>query len=181
MSYYTKQTVSLGLVNPKSPLNMGSILRAAGCFDVSSVFYTGQRINYAMAQRTDTHNHASDTAMIGCDELADFRPQGAQMIAVELAEGATPLPEFEHPDNAYYLFGPEDGSIKQSLLSQCDHAVYVPSRGCLNLAASVNVLLYDRLAKRSLKTLANNRYQIIRDTNNNLQFRNLQPLPGAFI
>ena len=29
-----------------------------------------------------------------------------------------------------------------------DKVVYVPTQGCMNLAASVNVILYDRLAKR---------------------------------
>ncbi|TOK02114.1 hypothetical protein CGI27_01360, partial [Vibrio parahaemolyticus] len=27
------------------------------------------------------------------------------------------------------------------------HVVYVPTHGCMNLAATVNVVLYDRLAK----------------------------------
>jgi tRNA(Leu) C34 or U34 (ribose-2'-O)-methylase TrmL len=30
--------------------------------------------------------------------------------------------------------------------------VYIPTVGCMNLAATVNVVLYDRLAKASKKT-----------------------------
>ena len=33
----------IGLFNPKSPENVGSVMRAAGCYGVNSVFYTGVR------------------------------------------------------------------------------------------------------------------------------------------
>jgi len=57
------------------------------------------------------------------------------------------LPYFEHPEQALYIFGPEDGTISQAVIDSADDVVYVPTHGCMNLAASVNVLLYDRLSK----------------------------------
>ena len=33
----------VGLVNPKSPENVGSVMRAAGCYGVDEVYYTGNR------------------------------------------------------------------------------------------------------------------------------------------
>lgn len=53
----------------------------------------------------------------------------------------------EQTTMVFYCFGPEDGSLSQSFLQQCDEAVFMPTIGSLNLAASVNVLLYDRVAK----------------------------------
>ncbi len=44
----------IGLFNPKSPENVGVILRAAGCYDVNSVFYTGKRYARARDFVTDT-------------------------------------------------------------------------------------------------------------------------------
>ena len=83
-------------------------------------------------------------------------------------EGATPLPAFEHPDNAFYLFGPEDGSLSESHLSMCDEVVYIPTLSSLNLAVTANIVLYDRLAKSqydtSLEGIRNSR-----DTNNRLR------------
>ena len=61
--------------------------------------------------------------------------------------GARPLPEYTHPDRALYLFGAEDGSLSQELRDWCEDVVYIPTQGCMNLAATVNVVLYDRLAK----------------------------------
>ena len=41
----------------------------------------------------------------------------------------------------------EDGSLPQEVLDQAHRVVYVPTHGCMNLTATVNVVLYDRLAK----------------------------------
>ncbi len=42
-----KRYACIGLSNPKSPSNVGSIMRAAGCYGVASVFYTGTRYDRA--------------------------------------------------------------------------------------------------------------------------------------
>lgn len=34
-----KRYSCIGLYNPKSPENVGSVMRAAGCYGVASVFY----------------------------------------------------------------------------------------------------------------------------------------------
>jgi len=35
--------VSIGLINPKSPDNVGSVMRTAGNYQVDNIFYTGTR------------------------------------------------------------------------------------------------------------------------------------------
>lgn len=52
-----------------------------------------------------------------------------------------------HPDRALYIFGPEDGSLDKEIRDWCEDVVYIPTTGCMNLAATVNVVLYDRMAK----------------------------------
>jgi len=44
----------VGLVNPKSPENVGSVMRAAGCYGVDEVYYTGNRFELARRFATDT-------------------------------------------------------------------------------------------------------------------------------
>ena len=141
------QKMSIGLINPKNPVNVASILRAAGCYGVASVFYTGQRYRFAKDFNADTKAFHKVIPTIGVDDLTEVVPEGASVVAVELVEGAIPLPSFEHPSNVFYLLGPEDGSIGEDVLSWCDHVVYVPTFSCMNLAATANVLLYDRLSK----------------------------------
>ena len=69
-------------------------------------------------------------------------------VAVERVVEATPLPQFEHPERAKYLFGLENGSLDETMLERCAHVVSIPGHECSNLAASVNVVLYDRIDKR---------------------------------
>jgi len=86
-------------------------------------------------------------------------------------EGAIPLPSFVHPEKALYIFGPEDGTLSQSVIDEADHVVYIPTVGCMNLAATVNVVLYDRLAKSS-ETIANDELiKSSRDTNNKVKIK----------
>lgn len=147
-----KKTVSIGLLNPKSAVNVASILRAAGCYGVSSVFYTGQRYAYAKEFNADTKGFHKQIPTIRIPDIAEAVPEGATTVAIELVEGAVPLPEFVHPENAFYVFGPEDGSVGPEVLEWVDHVVYIPTFSCMNLAATANVVLYDRLAKSDFES-----------------------------
>ncbi len=142
--------VYLGLENPKDAGNVGSVLRALGCYQADGIFYTGSRYDRAVKHSTDTRNVAEKAQMFHMESLLLVKeqlPDDTRLICVELVVGATPLPEFEHPEHALYVFGPEDGSIPQDIVSAADEVVYIPTVGCMNLAATVNVVLYDRLAK----------------------------------
>lgn len=161
-----KGSVALGILNPKTPENMGNILRAAGCYGADKIFYTGERYDRAKKFFTDTKNISSKIPVAGVDDLLAVIPQGARVIAVELVEGAIPLMDFQHPVDAYYLFGPEDNSLTQDILNQCDAVVYVPTLGCMNLSATVNVVLYDRMAKLDQSVTSERPVQANRDTNN---------------
>ncbi|MBD9481913.1 RNA methyltransferase [Pseudomonas sp. PDM14] len=143
-----KRYACIGLFNPKSPENVGSIMRAAGCYSVSSVFYTGTRYDRAKDFVTDTKKVHQDIPLINIDDLRKILPLGCTPVAVELVDDARPLPSYTHPDRALYIFGPEDGTLNQEIRDWCgDEVVYIPTQGCMNLAATVNVVLYDRLAK----------------------------------
>ncbi len=141
-------------------------MRAAGCFDVDAVFYSGERYARAASFNTDTRGVARRIPLLGVDELLDEVAPGMQVVCVELVEGATSLPEFAHPDNAYYLFGPEDGTLDQSVIDRADAVVFIPTVGCLNLAATVNVVLYDRLAKAPSNKVDDELIRESRDCNN---------------
>jgi tRNA(Leu) C34 or U34 (ribose-2'-O)-methylase TrmL len=146
---------------------MGSILRAAGCYQAQSIRYTGTRYARAKAFSTDTKNAHLNIAVTQVSTVIDpINDKNLTKIAIELVEGATPLPHFKHPKEALYIFGPEDGSIEQDVINQCDHVVYIPTIGCMNLAATVNVLLYDRLAKMTEMPDGDQIIIKSRDTNN---------------
>ena len=137
----------IGLQNPKSPANVGSVMRAAGCYGVNSVFYTGRRYDTAKPFYTDTKKNYESLPLIGVDDLESIVPFGCVPVAVDLIEGAKPLIHYKHPPRAFYIFGPEDGTLGRKITQFCSDTIYVPTTGCMNLAATVNVILYDRMAK----------------------------------
>jgi len=167
----SKLKVTIGLTNPKSPSNVGAVMRAAGCYQVDTIYYTGKRYDRAVKFNTDTKDVAQTISLIKVETLLDDIPEKAQVVCVELVEGATPLPEYHHPDNAMYIFGPEDGTISQDVIDKADAVVYVPTIGCMNLAATVNVVLYDRLAKSDLSMADDALIRQSRDTNNHVKVK----------
>jgi len=164
--------ISIGLLNPKSPENVSSVQRAAGNYSAGIIFYTGSRYPRALALNPDTpkmgRQIGKNISLQAVDNLIDAALPGSKIICIEFAENAQPLPAFQHPHNAYYIFGPEDGNLSQDIIDQADAVVYVPTQGCMNLAASVNVVLYDRLAKSLSAMGSEELIQKSRDTNNNL-------------
>ncbi len=182
-----KAHVSIALTNPKSPTNVGAVMRAAGCYQADQVLYTGRRYEQAAKYnkdtlKTDTKNAQGKIPLLAVEDFINIKdlleniPATAKIICVDLVEGATPLPHFIHPRDAVYIFGPEDGTIKQQVIDCADDVVYVPTVGCMNLAASVNVLLYDRLAKSvteqdSSESANNELIRSSRDTNNKVKVK----------
>ena len=164
--------LSIGLVNPKNVSNVGAVMRAAGCFGVDAVWYSGERYPRAQKFATDTKKSVQTIALQHTDSILETAGHNIARVCVELVEGATALPDYQHPLHACYVFGPEDGSLSQSMIDHADDVVYIPSTGCLNLAASVNVVLYDRLAKLGYLHEGQSENELIvrnRDCRNNLK------------
>ncbi|UTW11657.1 RNA methyltransferase [Marinobacterium rhizophilum] len=167
----TKPTLCIGLNNPKSPTNVGAVMRAAGCFGADAVFYTGERYPRAKKFHTDTKQASQNIPLSAVDSLLDAVPDNAAIVCVELVEGAQSLADFVHPPNAFYIFGPEDGSLSQALVDRAQAVVYIPTVGCLNLAATVNVVLYDRLAKSAGARQGDELIRSSRDRNNRVRVK----------
>ena len=167
-----EQIVNIGLSNPKSPTNVGAVMRAAGCYGVDNVSYTGARYDRAVKLNTDTKKMITSIPLTQQVNLLEGLADDVKVICVDLIEGAIPLPNFKHPEKALYLFGPEDGTLSQQLINQADAVVYIPTTGCMNLAATVNVLLYDRLAKSAQFITDNQLIKQSRDNNNHVKVKN---------
>jgi tRNA(Leu) C34 or U34 (ribose-2'-O)-methylase TrmL len=110
---------------------------------------TGNRFRRAS---TDTMSAWRHLPLIEAADLRDVIPFDCVPVAVDLVVGARPLTNYTHPDRAFYVFGPEDGTLGPEILKWCRDVIYVPTDGCMNLAACVNVVLYDRMAKEQRAT-----------------------------
>jgi tRNA(Leu) C34 or U34 (ribose-2'-O)-methylase TrmL len=97
---------------------------------------------------TDTPKAYRSLPFLKVDDLKSVIPHDCVPVAIDLVEGATPLHKYVHPSRAFYIFGPEDGTLGKDVTDWCRDTIYIPTRECMNLSATVNVVLYDRMAKR---------------------------------
>jgi len=146
---------AIALTNPKYPHNVGNAVRAASCWDAKQLFWSGKRVphpdewkehpelNDFRLPREERMKGYKHVELIRTDRfkeiIADYTP-----VAVELIEDAENLFDFVHPENALYIFGPEDGSIPSTILQHCHRFVKIPTQHCLNLACAINVVMSHR-------------------------------------
>jgi tRNA(Leu) C34 or U34 (ribose-2'-O)-methylase TrmL len=102
------------LVNPKFPHNVGAAVRAASCYGVGQVWFTGDRVQLIGERRyrlprEERMRGYQDVQLCHSDVPFDAFDRGVVPVAIELRRNAESLITFEHPDNAVYVFGPEDG------------------------------------------------------------------------
>lgn len=136
--------ITIGLDRPKTPANIGMISRLGGNFQVNLIGYTDSDYNW---HKADTQKAIQHIPHIQTDDLLKIRPYGSKIVGLEILPGSIDLRSFHHPKNAFYLFGPENGSLDPRYIEACDFIVKIPSYFCMNLAMCCAVVLYDRLLK----------------------------------
>lgn len=136
---------SIGLHQPKYSNNIGSVLRACTVYDVSLLVTSGKRYEKHCTDTTAGYRHMPFIHSV--QNLKDYIPYSTVPVAVDIVPDAVNLYDYVHPPSAFYIFGPEDGTLGPSITSWCRDVIYVPTKYCMNLAATVNVVLYDRAAK----------------------------------
>lgn len=160
------------LTNPKTPYNVGSALRACSIFGAEELAWTGDRVldpriiqrtsrvpgeakhRFPREERMRDYQHVYWHAVEAEGCIDEFVDRGFTPVCVEVSDRAERLPDFVHPKDALYVLGPEDGHVPKALREVCHRFVVIPTMTtiardtqCLNLAATVNVVLYDRMVK----------------------------------
>lgn len=145
---------SIVLQNPHFAHNVSMVTRLASCFGIEQVWFTGNRVKVDLEQRKrmpreERMKGYSDVEIINHELPLEQFPPGTVPVAVEVRPNSERLQDFQHPENAVYVFGPEDSSIHAGTLTYCHRFVVIPTRHgyCLNLATAVSILLWDRMVK----------------------------------
>jgi tRNA(Leu) C34 or U34 (ribose-2'-O)-methylase TrmL len=138
------------LVNPKFPENLGQAVRACANFGVPEMVWTGNRFDLSCQPRIPRELRLREynewVRHFYHPKPLDLYP-GFTPVCVEVGRDHEDVQWFHHPADAVYVFGPEDGSVPQVMRRLCHRFVAIPSIFCLNLAAAVNITLYDRMTK----------------------------------
>lgn len=140
---------AIGLDNPKFAVNVGGVLRAAQCFGAVLVVVGGMPRRYTRSA-PDTLKAYRHLPLLHIADVMEAVPFDCAPVAIDLVDDAVPLYNYVHPKRAFYVFGAEDSVLGHRVLDKCRDRIYIPmSSGCLNLAACVNVVLYDRACKQA--------------------------------
>lgn len=138
----------VAVVGIKDKHNVGGVIRAAQVYGAAGVLFQGER-----------YKHQGSDAMKGYRRIPVFRPRTVEdlfehlipydcvPVAVELVPQAVSLCTYRHPKRAVYILGGEDQTLGAQIQRHCRDVVYIPTLGCMNVAACANVVLYDRLTK----------------------------------
>jgi hypothetical protein len=102
-------TPAVALVNPKFPHNVGAAVRAASCYGVRQVWFSGDRVRLDGAKRQrlpreERMRGYKQVAVRHADQFFDAFEE-AVPVAVELRRNAESLIDFVHPEHALYVFG----------------------------------------------------------------------------
>lgn len=135
----------VALQEPKFDMNVGGALRAAQVYGANMLVVSGQRFE---REATDSMKAYRHLPVLRVDDVFAALPFDCVPVAVDIVMNACPLPRYCHPPRAFYVFGAEDRTLGEKVLSRCRDRIVIPTTHCMNLAATVNVVLYDRMAKR---------------------------------
>lgn len=145
--------MSIVLINPQFAFNCDMVIRLAACYDLKAVWWSGDRVKIKPRRGSLVRQERAQ----GIPELAVMHSErpldhcGGTPVAIEVRDNSERLQDFEHPEDAVYVFGPEDGSIPPPILNRCHRFVVIPTRNqqCLNLQTAVATVLWDRALKRN--------------------------------
>jgi len=156
-------TANVLLWDPKNGHNLGGAVRACATLGGDQVMWTGTRVDGDLIgnrgkhripreERLPEYSHILRGRVSTSAAFEHATAAGLIPVAVELVNGAQKLDRFVHPEKALYVFGPEDGSLPGLAKSQCHQFVEIPTVAgrCVNLAAAVYLVLWDRRVKTAL-------------------------------
>lgn len=155
-----KTPIIVVLDNIRSLNNTGSVFRTADAFRIQKIYLCG-------ITATPPHKDIRKTAL-GATESVDWeyrkntlelvgelKAMGVHTIAVEQAENATMLNDFESKphETLALIFGNEVKGVSQDVVTACDSVLEIPQFGTkhsLNISVSVGVVVWDLWSKMSL-------------------------------
>jgi tRNA(Leu) C34 or U34 (ribose-2'-O)-methylase TrmL len=142
----------IGVINPKTETNIGTLWRSAYQFGASFIFVIGVRYK---KHPGDTIKAYTKIPLFQYDCYASFlnsRIYDCEIICVEICDQSQNIRRFKHPRSAIYLLGAEDGGIPGRYLND-KKIIQIPTVNTVsfNVAVAGSIVMYDRFIKEGNK------------------------------
>lgn len=147
----TSGRMILLLDSVQTPWNVGAIVRTAAAMRVESLLLCGDTA-------LPTHPRSRQTSLgterylrwqefpSAVEGIAAARDDGFQVVGLELADGAVPMPEAEIGPDVCLALGHEGNGLGAASLAACDVVAFIPQLGrvgSLNVAAAAAMGCYE--------------------------------------
>ena len=148
-----KTPLTIILDNVRSLNNIGSIFRTSDAFLIDKIYLCGitatppnKEIHKTALGATESVDweYAENTIKI----VEKLQSEGVLVIAIEQAENATKLNDFQVNINQRYaiIFGNEVKGVEQEVVSLCDDVIEIPQYGTkhsLNVSVSAGIVVWE--------------------------------------
>jgi tRNA G18 (ribose-2'-O)-methylase SpoU len=147
----TRGYFGIGIINGKSPENLGTLWRSAHNFGAAFIFTVGNRYPLQSSDTTKAWRSIPLYRYRTFDEFYETLPYDCLLVGLEYPHvNAKPLPSFQHPERCVYLLGAEDSGLSKDAQTKCHAIVTIPGsklEQSLNVAVAGSILMYDRISK----------------------------------
>lgn len=136
----------IAIENFQHDYNIGTIVRNANAFNVSSVHIIGKRQwNRRGAMATEKyltlHHHPDVTSFVTSIQASQLR-----IIGVDNIDGSISLGKADLPANAIYVFGQEGPGLSDEMKKLCDYIVRINQYGStrsINVGVASGIVLHE--------------------------------------
>ena len=132
------------------PVNVGSIFRLADSAALTELILTGitptpPHPTIEKVGRAKDEKIAWRYEKEAPQAIAQLKQAGYHVVAIELAETATPYHQYHYPLRTALVVGHEDHGVTKATLSVCDGVVFLPMYGkglSLNVHVALSIVVY---------------------------------------
>lgn len=138
---------AIGIENPKTSENVGTLWRSALIFGAQYVFTIGRRYK---TQRSDTPKTPKHIPLFNYADFDDFYqhlPHDCVLTGIELDSRARDIKNFVHPERQIFLLGAEDVGLTKRAIESCHALIQLPGSFSMNVASAGTIVMYDKWSK----------------------------------
>lgn len=134
----------IGIFEPKTDQNVGTLWRTAYQLGASGIFTIGGKVKQQPSDTYKSDRHIPTRHYQDFDQFLKYKPENAILVGIEM--GGVPLERFTHPKQCIYLLGNENYGLPQNVIDQCDKLVSLSSinKPSYNVAVAGAIVMYSR-------------------------------------